>query len=899
MMAARGPRGRTSTYRGEMRNRSILLALAMTAAIIPTVAPLTPALLDPASAAAAAQGCEPPASLAAAAAPPAAFGFHAIAPVRLLDTRESGGPVGAGCTEVLDLSASSASIPADAQAVALNVTAVDSALRGYVTVYPCGSPRPSASSVNPRTRGATANSALVRLDGTRKVCLFTQNSLNLVVDATGWFGRFGAPYHAIDSTRVLDTRSSLRPDAGTGVLPALTELRLPMHAGAVSDDARAVAVNVTTTGSLLEGYVTVYPCSSQRPPTSTVNFLPNDERANHTVVGLDVDGSICIWANVGVHVVVDVEGWFGGDPGSGTLFRPLLGTRVLDTREGIGGVTGRIGVNSTITFDPTAGGRLPLGSTVVLNVISTEADGRGYVALHPCSAPRPPTSAVNSVAGTEATNVAFVTVDATSSVCLFTSVPMHVVVDVIGTFGPGGPLHGLSIGGRTLGQTFSPDAHDYTTLCASGPNPLQVHAEGAPGTTVSIAGSTEPAPLRAAATADRTLTLNENDAVVVRAGLEGGAVEEYWVRCLPHDFPAIVVTTTQAPNPGWYLMDAAFPTSAGDQSRFLLILDERGVPVWYRRVPNPSIDFTRLSNGTLAWTKLQGLAFGSDPAGVFEIHALDGTLLRSIKTVSGPTDHHDIAELPNGDVILATYVPRHADLTALGAGFTNNELVYDGHLEEIRPDGTVAWTWKSEDHIPVTDTTLPLRFPGVAGSGVDLIHINSIHIAPDGDVIVSGRHTDTVYKIRRNATGDVVLRVGGKHSDVTFVNDPLGGFGRQHDVQLLANGHLRLFDNRTFLPGAPRAVEYALDTMSNTATLVWSFTKEGVVSSGGVGSVRGTGDGDIVVAWGGSTAPAFTEFDPDGNELQSTTVTGHYPYRVDKQPPTAFDIAVLRATAGR
>ena len=80
-------------------------------------------------------------------------------------------------------------------------------------------------------------------------------------------------------------------------------------------------------------------------------------------------------------------------------------------------------------------------------------------------------------------------------------------------------------------------------------------------------------------------------------------------------------------------------------------------------------------------------------------------------------------------------------------------------------------------HIPVTDTTFPVRFPGAAGIGVDLIHINSVHIAPDGDVIVSGRHTDTVYKIRRNTAGDVVLRIGGKHSDVTFVNDPLGGFG--------------------------------------------------------------------------------------------------------------------------
>ncbi len=882
-----------------MRNRTVLLAFMAVATVVPVVVPMTPGAAPGAVAAAA--SCQPPTAPVDAASAPEAFGFHAIAPVRLLDTRDRGTPIGAGCTAVVDLGSAVGAIPAEAEAVALNITAVNATLRGYVTVYPCGSPRPNASSLNPRTRGATANSALVQLDATRTVCLYTLTSLHLVVDATGWFGRFGAPYHAVDSARLLDTRTTLRPDAGAGLLPARTELRLPVQGGTISADARAVAVNVTVTGAMLEGYVTVYPCSSERPPTSTVNFLADEERANHTVVGLDVDGSLCIWANVAVHVLVDVEGWFGGPLGSGPLFRPLLGTRVLDTREAIGGVTGRLAMQSTLSFDPSATARLPLGSTVVLNVIATEADGRGFVALYPCSAPQPPTSAVNSVAGTEATNVAFVAVDATSRVCVFASVAMHVVIDVIGTFGPGGPLHELAIGNRTLGQTFIPDAHDYTMACSAGPNVITVRAVGAPGATVSVASSTDPVPARDAMTADRTLTLNENEAFVVRAGANGSEIEEYWVRCLPHDFPVINVATAQAPNPGWYLMDAAFPTSkSGDQSRFLLILDRRSVPVWYRRVASPSIDFTRLADGTLAWTRLLGLAFGSTPGGAYEVRALDGTLLRSIATVSGPTDHHDIAELPNGNVILATYVPRHhVDLTVLGPGYTSDELVYDSHLEEIRADGTVAWTWKSEDHISLTDSTYPQRFPGIDGVGVDLIHVNSIHLAPDGDVVMSARHTDAVYKIRRNAAGDVVLRVGGRSSDVALVNDPLGGFGRQHDAQLLANGHLRLFDNRTALPGAPRAVEYAIDTTAGTATLVWSLTDDGVTSSGGVGSVRGTGDGDTVVAWGGSSTPVFSEFGSDGNEMQSTAIVGHYSYRVDKQAPSAFDIRILRATAGR
>ena len=831
-----------------------------------------------------------------------ATGFHPITPIRLLDTRDSGSPVRAGCTIALDLGGTPA-IPADADAVALNVTTVDASARGFVTVYPCSSGRPDASSVNARVGGATASSVLVELDANRLICMYTQASLQLVVDLTGWFGRFGQPYHAVSSTRVLDTRTDLRPDGGAGLVPARTELRLPLAGDAVPLAAKAVAINVTTTDGLAPGYVSAYPCG-QQPPTSTINFATADQRANHALIGLDGDGALCVWTNEAVHIVVDLEGWFGDaaslGTGAGMNFRPLLGSRVLDTRNGTGGVQGPISAGDTVSFDPADSARLRLGATVALNVVATESLSAGYITLYPCSESQPPTSAVNTVAGTEASNVAFVTVDADSRVCVFVSTTTQVVVDVIGTFGPGGPLHTLSVTQLALGQPFAADAHDYTVPCSAGTNTMTIHAEGAPGATVSIASATAPsAPTRTSRVADATLALHEDEAFIVRAGVGDATPEEYWVRCLPHDFPTIRVTRTDTPTPGWYLADAAFPVTAGDQSRFLMILDNRSVPVWYHRVASPSIDLTRLSDGTLAWTKLLGLAFGSTPTGAFEIHRLDGSLVRAISTVSGPTDHHDIVELPNGDVVLATYVARqHVDLTSLGAGFGSDELVYDSHLEQIRPDGTVAWTWKSEDHIPVSASTFAQRLPGLAGLGVDLIHINSIHLAPDGDLIVSARHTDAVYKVRRNPTGDVVWRVGGNQSDFTFVDDPRGGFGRQHDAQLLPNGNLRLFDNRTSLPGAPRAVEYALDTTKHTARLVWSASTPAVTSSGGVGSVRTLGDGDFVVTWGGSSSPAFTEFGGQSRELQSTTLVGHYAYRVDKQPINAFDIGVLRTTAG-
>ena len=60
----------------------------------------------------------------------------------------------------------------------------------------------------------------------------------------------------------------------------------------------------------------------------------------------------------------------------------------------------------------------------------------------------------------------------------------------------------------------------------------------------------------------------------------------------------------------------------------------------------------------MAWIIPTGGAFGLDPSGSYEIHDLDGTLEHNVKTTFGPTDHHDLVVLPNGNYLAITYVQR-------------------------------------------------------------------------------------------------------------------------------------------------------------------------------------------------------------------------------------------------
>ena len=74
----------------------------------------------------------------------------------------------------------------------------------------------------------------------------------------------------------------------------------------------------------------------------------------------------------------------------------------------------------------------------------------------------------------------------------------------------------------------------------------------------------------------------------------------------------------------------------------------------------------------------------------------------------------------------------------------------------------------------------------------DFFHVNSIQLLPNGNLLVSARHTWTVYEINKKA-GAIVWGLGGKRSSFGF--GPGANFEWQHDAHLQPDGTLTLFDN--------------------------------------------------------------------------------------------------------
>jgi hypothetical protein len=70
--------------------------------------------------------------------------------------------------------------------VVVNVTAVQADGDGFVTVWPCGQPRPTASNLNVRAGQIVPNLVVAKLGRDGKVCLYSHVGIDLIADLQGW-----------------------------------------------------------------------------------------------------------------------------------------------------------------------------------------------------------------------------------------------------------------------------------------------------------------------------------------------------------------------------------------------------------------------------------------------------------------------------------------------------------------------------------------------------------------------------------------------------------------------------------------------------------------------------------------------------------------------------------------
>ena len=369
-------------------------------------------------------------------APPAAY--TAVNPVRLLDTRSSGGAVGAGQSRSLTVAGVTPGAPAGATAVAVNVTVTSTTAASFLTAYPTGQARPLASNLNWTAGKTVANLVVVQVGNGGAVTFYNQfGSAHVVVDLEGYFappsGTAGQEV-ALTPTRITDTRSgSGQPNAGSKLgAGGSIAVQVTGAGGVPANGVSSAILNITVTNTTAPSFLTVWPSGSARPNASNLNWVAGQTLPNRVIAQIGAGGKVSVYNQFGAaDVIVDVSGYFTDATAIGKLFTPQVAHRIADTR---GHAT--LGPGGTYTLQ--VGGVSPVPSpatAVVINVTVTDTTAPSFLTVYPSTATRPLASDLNWTARLTIPNLVVATLGTTGAIRFYNSAgSTDVVVDLLGYF---------------------------------------------------------------------------------------------------------------------------------------------------------------------------------------------------------------------------------------------------------------------------------------------------------------------------------------------------------------------------------------------------------------------------------------------------------------------------------
>jgi hypothetical protein len=179
-----------------------------------------------------------------------------------------------------------------------------------------------------------------------------------------------------------------------------------------------------------------------------------------------------------------------------------------------------------------------------------------------------------------------------------------------------------------------------------------------------------------------------------------------------------------------------------------------------------------------------------------------------------PMVHHDYERLPNGNTLVLLFEKLSTDLTSQiqsgTVGESDPESMFGDKVQEIAPDGSVVFEWKTWEHLdPEADAICPLE------SRIEWTHGNSLKITPAGDLIVSYRLISTVGIVDK-ASGDFRWKWGR------------GEISHPHHPTYLDNGNILLFDNGFHRPQG--TYSRVVEVNPATGEVVWEFRGQPSIS---------------------------------------------------------------------
>lgn len=292
------------------------------------------------------------------------------------------------------------------------------------------------------------------------------------------------------------------------------------------------------------------------------------------------------------------------------------------------------------------------------------------------------------------------------------------------------------------------------------------------------------------------------------------------------------------------------PHAAGRSQPGALVLDGKGETVWFSPLPAGKWA-TNLRAGhyrgrpLLSWWEGrivhgfghgEGVIVDSSYREVARVRAANGRQM----------DLHEFVLTSRGTALFTCY-PEAVKVDLSSIGGPRDATVLQGILQEVDVhSGRLLLEWRSLEHIPVSES-YPLR-----EKRADYLHLNSIDVMPDGNLLVSARHTWALYKLDRH-TGDVLWRLGGKRSDFRMGRG--AKFAWQHDATMVNERLITVFDNgtagETHSHSQSRGLALDVDTSRKRVSVRHAYHHPAKpLVANALGSVQALPGGHVLVGWG-------------------------------------------------
>jgi hypothetical protein len=340
------------------------------------------------------------------------------------------------------------------------------------------------------------------------------------------------------------------------------------------------------------------------------------------------------------------------------------------------------------------------------------------------------------------------------------------------------------------------------------------------------------------------------------------------------------------------------------------IYDQRGEVVW---AGTPLMDHYKAFDLRVANIKgdnMLSIIYPHDNAGLILNNHYEIVKKAVYSSDFSFSNMHDFNVIANGDRALVLAKEKKSSVPAPWAesvGVKGDCNATAEGLKEVDISGAETkdvFVWNGTDHIGADETTFtPQAYEDMCEGSWDIHHFNSVDQFPDGDYLLSSRHTDTLYKVS-HINGSIIWRLGGTKSDFELGTGVR--FTRQHHarVHIQNSTHVvvTVFDNAKGTGGdqqpasndMSRGLRIALDLANMKADLLAAYNhpRRGITNSRGSNQILP--DDNVFMCWAYHTL--ISEHAPDGRKLMEARLKKNihtyrsYKYEWVGRPKTPPDV---------